>query len=302
MCFASALTSVSLKCETSSSVGRPFNLIESTSQQTPGEVAEFLSRPNYTHLFWIDGDIGFEPEAALRLLRAGRDVVAGAYPFKRENWPQQGVPAGTTRQSFEEQHTSYPVNAGGEEALRSLTLQLMPTGSLRCTMDRPDSCSLNAACSTYSIQKLPDYKYVPDWPEGTYPAGGVHYRFFDTMVDPVSRRYLSEDYCFCRLQTIGVDMYIDANSKLTHMGSKLYSGNLAKTLSLAPANAIGAFKGAQIRLTGLELIEVKNHFRIAKCDGFTLGKANELFIPNSPEGTMRLVGRAPRKRGPAAPV
>ena len=128
MCFASALTSVSLKCETSSSVGRPFNLIESTSQQTPGEVAEFLSRPNYTHLFWIDGDIGFEPEAALRLLRAGRDVVAGAYPFKRENWPQQGVPAGTTRQSFEEQHTSYPVNAGGEEATSIVNIAIDADG------------------------------------------------------------------------------------------------------------------------------------------------------------------------------
>lgn len=256
MCFASALTSVSLKCETSSSVGRPFNLIESTSQQTPGEVAEFLSRPNYTHLFWIDGDIGFEPEAALRLLRAGRDVVAGAYPFKRENWPQQGVPAGTTRQSFEEQHTSYPVNAGGEEATSIVNIAIDADGFFK-VHDAPTGFMLiKRSVFDLLIQKLPDYKYVPDWPEGTYPAGGVHYRFFDTMVDPVSRRYLSEDYCFCRLlQTIGVDMYIDANSKLTHMGSKLYSGNLAKTLSLAPANAIGAFKGAQIRLTGLNSLK-----------------------------------------------
>jgi hypothetical protein len=104
------------------------------------------------------------------------------------------------------------------------------------------------------MQRFPEYKYAPDWPEGTYPTGGVHYRFFDTMVDPISRRYLSEDYAFCRLlKDIDVDMYIDAHSKLTHMGSKLYSGNLAKTLSLAPANAIGAVKGAQIRVTGLDV-------------------------------------------------
>jgi hypothetical protein len=31
----------------------------------------------------------------------------------------------------------------------------------------------------------------PDWPKGTYPEGGVHYRFFDVMVDPESRRYPS---------------------------------------------------------------------------------------------------------------
>jgi hypothetical protein len=103
------------------------------------------------------------------------------------------------------------------------------------------------------IERFPDYKYAPDWPEGTYPPGGVHYRFFDVMVDPVSKRYLSEDYGFCRLlNEIGVDIYVDAHSKLTHMGSKLYSGDLAKTLSLAPANAIGAVKGARIHVTGLD--------------------------------------------------
>jgi hypothetical protein len=37
-----------------------------------------------THLFFIDADVGFEPEDALRLLTAGRNVVAGIYPIKHD--------------------------------------------------------------------------------------------------------------------------------------------------------------------------------------------------------------------------
>ena len=57
-------------------------------------VAYLLTNPQFTHLFWIDADIGYSPEAAFRLLRADRDVVAGVYPLKREDWPADGVPQG----------------------------------------------------------------------------------------------------------------------------------------------------------------------------------------------------------------
>ncbi|RYY97033.1 MAG: hypothetical protein EOO24_20335, partial [Comamonadaceae bacterium] len=50
-------------------------------------VAEFMADARWTHLFWIDADIGFAPEAALRLLLAGHDVVAGVYPRKSDGWP-----------------------------------------------------------------------------------------------------------------------------------------------------------------------------------------------------------------------
>ena len=43
-------------------------------------VAYFLSNELFTHLFWIDADIGFSPEAAFRLLLSDRDIAAGAYP------------------------------------------------------------------------------------------------------------------------------------------------------------------------------------------------------------------------------
>jgi hypothetical protein len=49
-------------------------------------VAYFLSNPAFTHLFWIDADIGFSSDAAFRLLLSDRDVTAGVYPIKREDW------------------------------------------------------------------------------------------------------------------------------------------------------------------------------------------------------------------------
>jgi hypothetical protein len=70
-------------------------------------VAYFLTNTQFTHLFWIDADIGYSPEAAYRFLRADRDVVAGVYPLKREDWPAEGVPQGTTRARFEELYARY---------------------------------------------------------------------------------------------------------------------------------------------------------------------------------------------------
>ena len=59
-------------------------------------VAQFLANPEWTHLFWIDADIGFSAQAAFRLLLSDYDIAAGVYPLKREDWPHEGVAAGTT--------------------------------------------------------------------------------------------------------------------------------------------------------------------------------------------------------------
>lgn len=214
-------------------------------------VAQFLSIPRYTHLFWIDSDIGFSPEAAMRLLLSDRDVAAGVYPLKRSEWPEAGVPGGTTKQSFDEQYACYPVNAG--EAGPEIRLDVDDDGFMKVA-DAPTGFMLiKRSVFDRLIEKYPDYKYVPDWPEGNVPAGGFHYRFFDTMIDPVSKRLLSEDYAFCRLlQNLGEDIYVDANSNLTHMGQHLYTGAFGASLKRAPTRAIGAAKGARIVVSGVK--------------------------------------------------
>ncbi|CAG9462740.1 unnamed protein product [Pedinophyceae sp. YPF-701] len=43
-------------------------------------VAAFLSRPELTHLLWVDADVSFEPEQIIRLVRSGKGIAVGAYP------------------------------------------------------------------------------------------------------------------------------------------------------------------------------------------------------------------------------
>src|SRR5882757_7528605 len=87
---------------------------ESLVTRARNEIVKFfLMNEQYTHLFWIDSDIEFQPQAAIRLLLSDHDVAAGIYPIKRFNWPPQGVPAGTTREAFETLYTDYPINLIG---------------------------------------------------------------------------------------------------------------------------------------------------------------------------------------------
>lgn len=196
-------------------------------------VSEFMADPRWTHLFWIDADIGFEPEAALRLLMADRDVVAGVYPHKLDNWPVEGIrealPAGTTRADFEARHPSFPFNlleqhrARGVDADGFMEVLDAPTGFMliaRRVFDR-----LAAA--------MPELRYTPDSVglSASETLNRPHYRFFDVLAEPANGRYLTEDYAFCRRwQSIGGKIFVDARSRLTHQGIKVYTGDFGRAV------------------------------------------------------------------------
>jgi hypothetical protein len=62
-----------------------------------------------------------------------------------------------------------------------------------------------------------DYHKTSDW----------NYTFFDTMIEPQTKRYLSEDYAFCRLwQNMGGKIYADIRSGMTHYGNYAFRGNV----------------------------------------------------------------------------
>ena len=216
-------------------------------------VAKFLANPEWTHLFWIDSDIGFSPEAAFRLLRSGYDIAAGVYPLKRENWPLDGVPAGTTQQKFEGTYTRYTVNAKTSDGSNEVRLKIQPDGFMKMDEAPTGFMVIKRQVFERLMASYPELSYVPD--SIGVSDMGLHYRFFDVMVDPQTRRYLSEDYGFCRLWSgLGESVYIDANSNLSHQGSKLYQGNFAHSLIHSLPYAVGAPAGAAMILEGQEYL------------------------------------------------
>lgn len=126
----------------------------------------------HTHLFWIDADIGFTPEQALRLLLAGRDVVAGVYPLERIDWTGE-IPAGLTQAQFLERALRYPVNLHDGARLEVdddgfMKVDEAPTGFM---------CIRRAVLETM-IARMPELRYVPDAPPDS-PLHGYCHRFFD---------------------------------------------------------------------------------------------------------------------------
>ena len=48
-------------------------------------VTEFLKQDNYTHLFFIDADVTFEPQQFIRVLLYDKPITAAPYPIKNED-------------------------------------------------------------------------------------------------------------------------------------------------------------------------------------------------------------------------
>jgi hypothetical protein len=57
---------------------------------------------------------------------------------------------------------------------------------------------------------------------------------FDCMIDPQTRRYLSEDYAFCRrVQQMGGQIFADCMTVLGHVGNIRFQGTLEDRLKNA---------------------------------------------------------------------
>jgi hypothetical protein len=196
-------------------------------------VAHFLDRPDPTHLLFIDADIGFEPAQVFRLLDFGADMMAAAYPAKRIDWERvrevivtgMAEPqASALEYVFEVEDTARIVSRGGFAQVR-----YAGTGFLMIKRQ-----VLTALCGAY-----PQLKYRRT-SSTTDPLVDSPHRFalFDCMIDPASGVYLSEDYAFCRRWTdLGGEIWVDVESRLTHVGPIAFAGNFATQFRPAPVAA-----------------------------------------------------------------
>jgi hypothetical protein len=190
--------------------------------------AMFLEDKTCTHLMFIDADIEFEPESVIRMLAMDKDVIAGAYPKKTINWEQVRRAVELGKEDLSAYGADYAMN-----------LKVQPgTNRVRTSMGAVEV--LDASTGFFIVKREVIEKMIEAHPELHYkndssidPKFNEYcYALWDTMIDPNDRRYLSEDYTFCRRwQNLGGEIWIDPNTKLNHVGSFTFNGNLSNMLN-----------------------------------------------------------------------
>jgi hypothetical protein len=186
-------------------------------------VGHFLDNPSATHLLFIDADISFEPEQVFRLLEFDADFTAAAYPAKRINWEllPEAVQAG--RAPLESATLSYVVE---RETAKDVVTR---NGFVRSRYAGTGFLMIRRSAIEAMIEHYPELRYTHE--HGTHDSlDGSPWRsaLFNCMIDKVTGFYLSEDYSFCRRWLdMGGEIWVDYLSRLDHVGTMIYRGNLA---------------------------------------------------------------------------
>ena len=77
-------------------------------------------------------------------------------------------------------------------------------------------------------EAYPEYKYLPDHIRtDAFDGSREIMAYFDCIIDPESKRYLSEDYMFCQnVRKAGMKVWMCPWMELKHMGSYIFGGSL----------------------------------------------------------------------------
>jgi len=197
-------------------------------------VDEFLHRSDCTHFLFIDSDINFDPRDVVALLALDRDIIGGPYPKKAIKW--KSVKTAITKnpdidpQMLEKVVGDYVFNPvkGTAQFSVSEPLEVLEIGTGFMMVKREVFKKYEDA--------YPEYRYKPDH-VGQANFDGTRYihAYFDTIIDPDSQRYLSEDYMFCQwARKIGIQIWLCPWMRTEHIGTYHFKGDMP-----AVANYVG---------------------------------------------------------------
>lgn len=188
-------------------------------------VSQFLGGPQFTHLLFIDADIGFDPAVVSRYLKADKDIVAGVYPIKHLD-PEavRDLPPGRSIATI----LTYATKLSDGEVPDAEGFAKADYAATGFMLIRRNVLEQMAA-------KHPELKYRHSFTrdEAATADDLAHlYALFDTSLDRDQGLYLPEDYTFCkRWRAMGGEIWVDVRSKFTHVGTYSYHGDFSAYLS-----------------------------------------------------------------------
>lgn len=193
------------------------------------------SKPEFTHLLFIDTDIQFSPIDVLRLISVDKDIACAPYPKKYVDWESvyNNKDKFSSADEMKKDGIKYVINFNTDKEDKNVTRNneseltiKVENGFIRVKDSGTGFMLINKNVFERMRKEFADiehYKNNINMYSDASPE--MFYTYFDCIVDPTSGFYLSEDYAFCRKwQLMGGDIWLDTNSTLGHYGDYMYVG------------------------------------------------------------------------------
>lgn len=178
-----------------------------------------------THLLFIDADISWEPAAIYRLLEKDEGVVSTSYPKKFFDWKR-------INDRLNEKDGEPIQQAGLDFNLNVMSQEFVVTNYFAEVLDAATGFMLVKREAIERMYKhyTPDLLVVNDL-VGARETIKDYVALFDCMIDPATKRSLSEDFAFSRRwQQMGEHVYMDLGTPLGHTGSFHFEGDMRRRL------------------------------------------------------------------------
>lgn len=212
---------------------------ESLIQRARNYCVDEFMRSDCTHLLFIDADIGFQAQDVIAMLAlqsddSPYDVIAGPYPKKCISWEKiklavdKGA-ADDNPNDLEKFVGDFVFNPKSNQTQIPLgePVEVLETGTGFMMIRKKTFEKFKEA--------FPEQSYKPDHVRtAAFDGSREIHAYFDCIIDPESKRFLSEDYFFCqKIQKIGLKTWLCPWIKLQHVGTYIFGGSLADLASIS---------------------------------------------------------------------
>ena len=219
---------------------------------------EFM-RSDSTHMIFIDSDIGFDARDVLSMMalmdhedeKSEYDIMCAPYPKKCIAWEK--IKAAVDQGKADED----PQNL--DNYVGDYVFNPVP-GTDRIQLDEPAEVLEGGTGFMMFTKKILQRYKDAYWDDSENSPGGFRYRpdhvrtkefdgsteimmYFQALIDPNTRRYLSEDYMFCQwARKIGLKIWLCPWMKLQHVGTHVFGGSLTDLAQIQASATADASK------------------------------------------------------------
>lgn len=238
--YTKSCTDLSMLCAANGINLRFYYLFnESLIQRARNYIVDEFLRSDCTHLMFIDADIGFNAKDVLSLLAVHHtdpekyNVVTAPYPKKTIAWEKVKKAADMGRANdnpfdLEQYSADFVFNP----------VQKMSSFNLAEPLEIGEGGTGFMLIPRETLEKYkasyPELSYKPDHARTeNFDGSREIMAYFDCVIDPDTKRYLSEDYFFCKKsRQAGMHVWMCPWMQLNHIGSYIFKGNMAAIGSL----------------------------------------------------------------------